>query len=67
MDEDESGMVSDRRNPKCLVKSAELPNCLFVQQKSHIHARGGEGGEGIGISWTAERLLSPQEGLYSVE
>jgi len=27
MDEDESGMVSDGRKPKCLVKPVELPLC----------------------------------------
>jgi hypothetical protein len=27
MDEDDSGMVSDRRKPKCLVKPVELPLC----------------------------------------
>jgi len=62
MDEDESGMVSDRRKPKCLVKPAELPLC--PAEIPHTC----EGRGGIGISWTAEHLLSPQEeGLYSVE
>jgi len=62
MDEDESGMVSDGRKPKCLVKPVELPLC----PAEIPHTGEGEGG-GSGISWTAEHLLSPQEGLYSVK
>jgi len=60
MDEDESGMVSNKWKPKCLVKPVEMPLC--PAEIPHT----GEG-RGSGISWTAEHLLSPQEGLYSVE
>jgi len=64
MDEDETGMVSDRRKPKCLVKPVELPLCPAEIPRT---GEGWRGEEGIGIYWTAEDLLSPQEGLYSVE
>jgi hypothetical protein len=62
MDEDESGMVSDKRKSKCLVKPVEMPLC-----PAEIPHTGEGRGLGSGISWTAEYLLSPQEGLYSVE
>ena len=61
MDEDESGMVSDRWKPKCLVKPAELPVCPTEIQHTW------EVGERNWNFWTAEHLLSPQEGLYSVD
>lgn len=65
MDEDETGMVSDRRKPKYLVKPVELPLCSAEIPHTGEGWRGKGGG--IGISWTAEDLLAPQEGLYSVE
>jgi len=40
MDEDESGLVSDRRKPKCLMKPAELPLC----PAEIPHTCGGRGG-----------------------
>jgi hypothetical protein len=49
MDEDESGVVSDRRKPKCLVKPVELTLC----QAEIPHT----GGVGWGGRWGRVNFL----------